>query len=272
MSVGLGAAGAAARIGALAVIGAAVAVPAFAGEGDEGRLDLPAEHRLGSELAEITLVDRGVQPEYGEPGAGRERADPAEGGGRDPPRGVHREVDRDESRAAERLRVEAFAREVDAAHREARAAQPRRRLGDPEGLASELVGADEHHREALLGRSQGGRLSGRRPIRHPFCRPGRRMAHCRRGVFPECGSRHAVAALVNSGLCQYQPGRRRRAALHAGGARRWTRRPARLLLPPIGSGCSSSGGAVEAFRPVEQLRTRAALDDPLADHGEAIGA
>ena len=134
--------------GAVAVVRAAV--PAFTGKGDEGGLDLSAQHRLRSELAEVRLVDGGVEPEHGEPRAGRELAEPAEGGGGDPARGVHREMDRDKARVEERLRVEPFTREVDAAHLEARVAKPRCRLGEPERLAPELVGVDEHDRESRI--------------------------------------------------------------------------------------------------------------------------
>ena len=163
--------------------GAGAGVPAFTGKGDERRLDLSAEHRLGSELAEVGFVDRGVQPEHGEPGAGREGAEPAEGGGRDPPRGVHREMDRDESRVVERLRIERLAREVDAAHRKARRAQPRRRLGESERLAAELVGADEDDREGRLPRP---RVRAPAPLPPRGTLPAQRLAG---GRIPSCGSR-----------------------------------------------------------------------------------
>ena len=110
---------------------------------EQRRLELAAEHGGGATRAQERLVHGGVEAIHAKMGAGREPAHLGQRLDGDPGRGVHADVERDQTRVIELGRVEPLQREVDAFDVEAGAREPRGRRRQRERLATELVGVDQ---------------------------------------------------------------------------------------------------------------------------------
>jgi hypothetical protein len=119
------------------------------GEREQPGLDLAAENRADAQVPQHLLVDRRVKAVCAEMGLRRERANAGESLDRDTGRGMHSEVERDQSGVRQCLRIELFQAQVEAADVESRAIEPRRRLREIERLPPELVRIDEDDLECL---------------------------------------------------------------------------------------------------------------------------
>src|SRR5207237_8406707 len=109
-------------------------------DGVQALLELASQNGVDAELPQVLGVYRRVQTVRAKVGGRIDLLDPRDDGGGEPRRRMHRQVERDECRAAETTLVELHDRQIAALDGRARLPQPCGRRREAERLPAKLVG------------------------------------------------------------------------------------------------------------------------------------
>ena len=114
-------------------------------KGDERRFEFAPEHVGDAELVQPGVIHGRIEPIGAKVGEGRQLPNSRQRLDRNAGRGVHGEVKTDQRGTVQSGRFEPLARQIDALDRKARPREQGCGLRQSEWLATDLVGADEHH-------------------------------------------------------------------------------------------------------------------------------